>query len=1493
MNAFETIAESQDDPTQRGLEAALEGIAKAASFYEFENAWITGLRMVSASEGNDARDRVLEAAGRRLLALGPLQNDVARRGWLNQMAQEVSLRGEDQIGTDLAAVTAAELQEAFARASEDLLEIRESVASGEGLNEFAARSPRPAERVRDLGRIAEALRGSGMLALCSQDDYGLACDLARAMKPAVHLVPTVPESLRVSRDDLIRWAKSDRGEKEFPRLVRSLIAETEPSAEWIDMPGGTGTASSGLDGIVRCARGNRFVPVGKSVWELTTQQNGVTKKASEDYEKRVESSTPEQRAEIAYVAAACAPWTERRSFESERTGDDDFGRVRGLNVDNLEDWLQCAVATTVWMREQIGKPTAGIKLLSGWWRDWLESTTVPLDAGIVLAGRDKSAEILRERCRRARGIITVGGQVHRDEILAVVAAALLNGAPADAFGDMLFVDSHDAARQLLAAEALDGSTGLETDRSKAAMVVPSSDFAQRLPADSRHLMLVPLPGSTQADIVLAPVDGEVVTKHLEATEETGSNAYQLGAMARMSLMAVRRHLAKQPGLHAPRWASDGPDAPLRRCLLLGGWNEAREGDRRVVEQVVGIPYEEVTEALTRLDTGDAPMLRTGDLWHTVSPGDSWMLVRDHLASADLATFTATAQEVLTAADPLRELSDAEAFKARIDGVRAEYSFQFKRGIATTLALACSRPSDVPMCSAAATEWAEGVAWQALRAANEDATPNTWCAVAEVLPLLAEAAPAAVLELLRSCLAKSHAFATAMFADGDEDMFSSKPASPHFEVLRALEIIAWSPDHLLSAMDVLARLAEIDPGGSYMNGPANSLGSIMCPWMPHTSAEFDTRLDALRMLVRTHNSVAWKLMLSMLPSSHDTQFDGPHPQFRDWRSPRSAVLERKRRDMVEAVADSLIGNAGDEASRWVDLLSKLSGLPPATRTSAANVLARVVAEDPTEQFKSALWPVLRETVVRHRQFHDTWWALSETELEPFDRVLERLQPEDPVAAYGHLFTAWPRHIDGTAADAGHQAIEEAVRPRREAALRSVLSASGLNGTLEFAEAVEHPYQVGRTLAVCNPTLDSEVLRSMEDSSDATTRAALGYFDTRFGALGWDGIDQLITRGKPSPQVQANLLRSPPRTAQAWKRIDRFGPDVAAEYWTRVTSFELGWPDDLDELLDLSRRLRTAGRFDLAGNLLHMPSHDHTAEPAFAEEIADFLSLRVMHSDADNTYSVIELWELTKLLEVTDRHREHLGASRVALLEWQYYPLLQHERDFTASNLYRRMASDPEFFVQLVELAFKPANTSADEEALPSEEQQNLAVNAWQVLSEWPNGHFIPRISDADSASDAEDASTDSAERITETERGATVDAASLNLWIERARARLAEIDRLDIGDQQIGAALAASPVDPNGDWPSAAVRNLLECLESDDIDGGISMAIYNRRGVTTRGITDGGEQERELVDSYQAQSRKYRAWPRTAAVFAELARSYERDAGVADRQAESRRRGLPL
>ena len=316
-------------------------------------------------------------------------------------------------------------------------------------------------------------------------------------------------------------------------------------------------------------------------------------------------------------------------------------------------------------------------------------------------------------------------------------------------------------------------------------------------------------------------------------------------------------------------------------------------------------------------------------------------LRDQLSPSDLEGFVEIALDVLTASDPLRELTGEEALRAQIDGTKAKYSSQLKHGIATTLALAGSNPPTPHGQTTPDSNFAESTTRQLLRSAMEDATPSTWIAVTDTLPLTAEAAPAAVLESLRTCVAEQHAFTEAMFTDHDDNFFGFSASSPHLRILNALEVIAWSPDHLLAATDVLARLASIDPGGRYANRPDATLASILCPWMPSTSADAEVRLKAVRMLWQSHSSVAWPLMLSMLPRHHSVQTPGALPQYRDWRpSQRDVTLSERvapdeRTQTTTEIAAMLIDDVGGDPERWTDLIGRVGDLPVEARRSAVS------------------------------------------------------------------------------------------------------------------------------------------------------------------------------------------------------------------------------------------------------------------------------------------------------------------------------------------------------------------------------------------------------------------------------------------------------------------------------------------------------------------------------------------------------------------------------
>ena len=79
---------------------------------------------------------------------------------------------------------------------------------------------------------------------------------------------------------------------------------------------------------------------------------------------------------------------------------------------------------------------------------------------------------------------------------------------------------------------------------------------------------------------------------------------------------------------------------------------------------------------------------------------------------------------------------------------------------------------------------------------------------------------------------------------------------------------------------------------------------------------------------------------------------------------------------------------------------------------------------------------------------------------------------------------------------------------------------------------------------------------------------------------------------------------------------------------------------------------------------------------------------------------------------------------------------------------------------------------------------------------------------------------------------------------------------------------------DGTWPTLAVRTALERHDRDDMRRGFADGIYNKRGVTMRGLTDGGKQEYELADSFDGWAALLSdKWPRTAAVLRAVAEDY--------------------
>jgi hypothetical protein len=1255
----------------------------------------------------------------------------------------------------------------------------------------------------------------------------------------------MPDLSRIERAQLQSWADRVSAGSEFPRLVRRLILETSTEVVGLSFPAGEGVAAGDWDGSVRSGAATEFIPGGLSVWELSVRKD-VGTKADEDYEKRTATPDGSPTTEATYVAAALRPWTKRARWARDRSKEGHWAEVRAFGLDDIEMWLEDAPVTSAWFADLLELGPFGMRAVETWWRRWAAATSPPLPHDLLLAGRDNLIESLKGIISGPASVTTIAAP-SVEEIEAFLAAFAISLPEEDGgvLARMAFVDQVSTWR------ALEGSD-------RPLILVPTTEEVRKeIGGGSPHHILVPVLAGAGADQELPPVDPGTAGEAFKGTGVVDDErAEELSYLARRSLLAVRRNLAVSPALLSPAWAKSPADRTTRGALLSGRWNDAVPGDRAVIEKLTALDGEDLREALDALAAAEDPLVGIlNHSWALTSPFDAWLQLRGELRDGDLKRLEETVRTVLLEFDPALSMAPEDRWKAGLEGKKSAYSPALRLGLAESILLLAINGEQVS--GGRGADCAAYLVHVLGEEANKDSTGALWASIAPLLPRLAEAAPDAFLESLREATAGASPVIAPLFADPKDQSALFTAGSPHTHLLWALETLAWSDEHLGATVDALARLAEIDPGGSLSNRPAASLARIFCPWHPENKADNSRRLTVIDALRERHPAVAWKLMLSMLPESTAHHFPTAKPTYRGWVPPREQVTYAEYFELVGGIAERLAEDAGASAERWAKLITEGRDLPPGGREMIrAGISARI--EEFDANTRGELWEALRAFIANHREYADADWALGEEELKVYDELLVRLSPTGASERLRYLFDEHhPGLTSSGLEDLG--SFESELENRRAAAVDEIEAEGGVEAVLKLARGSQLPGTVGWAAAAGTKDRHDATMLPLLGSEDPTDQTIAGaFFSKRLLDDGWEVLGE-----EPlDPAVTARLLLAGRDPQEAWKIAEERGAEVEAAYWSEFSPYGLG--ADFPHLGFAARKLFDAGRPAAGLRLIGLYLRKDAVEDHLVPLIAGALDALLAGWEQDTGTGQLEgldTYDFAQLFKFLEAHVDVIGNQRLGQLEWGYLGALGFEP--FAPTLFRALADDPAFFVVVVSAVYKPA--SADR-AEPHEAEQRIAENGYRLLSSW---HRLPGT----------------------TEDG-DLDEKALLEWSEKARELLTAADRLEAGESQIGAILAYAPSDPDGTWPVEAVRNVLEALDSRLIEDGMRTEKYNSRGVVSKSLDAGGESEHELAEEFQRSADAFRdRWPRSAAVLRNLADSYRRDARRGDEEAEERRHGF--
>jgi hypothetical protein len=1255
----------------------------------------------------------------------------------------------------------------------------------------------------------------------------------------------------ITENHLDEFARTNAGTAQgvVVELIYRLIAASVPAPRERRFPLGDSINQHGPDGVLDCVTGFApFVPDGRSFWEIGVGLDAQSK-ASKDYQD-LTSATPEnvrRQASFVFVTPHSGrrgwshtwdtegqlAWLERKNAERK------WKRVLILDGTKLVDWLYHCPTVEMWLATQMGILHPHTTTPDLYWNDRRRIGEPPLlSPEVFLVGRDEARQKLKEVLSRSNLQLRLETYSPREtmDFVAAYIAALPEQERISILGHCVFILDEDAwtngihlppplvlvAGFLFEEEEQAGTALLQDARNRGHFVVYGGP-----PGGVPHPNRAPLPSPRQHQLQAA----------LEKSGYTSERARTLAHKGAGSLPSLLR-LLHHASLH-PQWASTGAAAALVIAQFLGSWQEDRDSDRKAVELLAGKSYGEWIARIREIASRpDAPLSYRHGAWKIVPRYEAWHALAPRVFDELLERFHRVAAQVLGELDPALELPKGERYLAPLQGKILSHSPRIRKGLAETVAMLGALGDVLVACTPGRPT---AVAALVVRELLKDRDWRSWASLDALLPLLAEGAPGEFLAALESALNSESSLIDALFAQETSDFGGHNYVSG---LLWALETLAWEPSFLTRVTLALAQMASRDPGGNWANRPFNSLVTIYLPWLPQTSAPLDKKQTALTTLANELPDQAWKLVLALLPKGHGFSMGSHRPSWRSWipQDYRDQITIEEYQQQISVYINLCLQLALAQDERLKELLAHLNELP---REAIDRVIEHLAArgEELRDEARLELWSAVEDLISEHKRFRDAHWALPVEILDRLGTVAANLEPRSPALVYQRLFTEKDFNLFDENEDEGYESKSRRLAERRTYAALEVFQKLGLSAVLEMARRVESPSRLGYALGSGRIVeLDGVLLPALIRSEESKVVQFLGgyvrgrFFDEQAGAL-W--LDRL-SLANWSPEDVARLLTWLPFREDVWTRADQLLADHADLYWKNTPAspyYEL-----TDSLYIAIGRLLDHGRPFAAIRALNMLLHRN-------RKIDVALATRAL-LDAVRPHEEAGIPDAYTVSELIKHIREH-GAEHRALvtIEWAYLGALDKHFGPGPVTLEKELSSNPSFFCDVLRLVFRSEHERDQPPKEASEQERNLATNAYRLLRTW---HRSPGVRDN------------------------SVDEAELNGWLDEVFELCEQSGHLFIAQVYIGHVLAHSPSGSGGEWPVDSVARILNRQDVEKMRQGLTTELFNMRGVHA---WDAGEGERRLAEKYhqQADAIEARGYHRVATAIRILGDHYLEDA----------------
>lgn len=1278
----------------------------------------------------------------------------------------------------------------------------------------------------------------------------------------------------VCASDLSSYFKTKiRGRVEFPQLIRILVRLNNPTLTKSYFHAGDNNERHGWDGVTHAESASLYVPAGDTIWELGAgSSEKPNKKADGDYSKSLEkknSLSEEERKKTTYIFVTPHNWPKAKDWAKGKALLEDYADVRAYDASDLEQWMEACPSAQVWFADKLGIDTKGISTLETHWRYWAKTTEPEMSASIF----NKSVEAFKDKLAgwlvgSSKDTFSICGGT-KEEVGAFLAACwVLDDELKDLMSNCLIV-SHDSDLSRLALS--------DPDIIPVALDAANAKSCARFFPERKIIIArdVSTSNKNQANIYIDLLDHEAFSNGLSDMGFNRSQIETLESSTNRSPTILRRVLARIPEDKEPGWVKciSNPRT-LIPVFLAGSWKKRKKEDVEFVSLLAEAcnagSYEDIEFEMSKLaNLEDAPVWIESDYRGVCSKLDCLYVLGPHISPDVVSTFLEIAEVLLSEYDPALDLDKKDRWAANIYEKTKKSSGALRSSIAQTLVLLAVHGG--AHLQASSNTKIQGQIDRVIANLLRDGSSDNWLSQNGLIRVYAEASPDSFLKAVQRELKADNSVFDVMFEPVSSTGFGASP--DRTDILWALELLAWSPGHVIEACYALAELCRYPCNDNWSNKPFSSLNDVLLSWHPHTTLETEERINLLDAIYQRYPSIGWDLAIANFNRFGFTT-GTCRPDWRDWAcGTDESVTYGEIWDYSSACRDLVLNHNAYNTEQLYKLLEVVDYFAPDGEEKILDIFSHWKLSANRNDFINVREKVRTGTFTRRGLIRQ---KKKQDRNEPiFDgsKLLDVLKPQDVIEKHGWLFL--DNYVEESMDDIhddhyDYQARDKRITLLRSEAMEDVWENKGSEGILELLEIAKDGFIVGWTLGGIKET-DQEISSLVHDvyvKAALTESHVYKSFVKGILAKRKDEVQKLFYLVEA--QAKALLTKFDagmfctlmPFSGATISFVESLGAFVDKTFWENVTPI---YHRDSDiEINGLIHQLLETGRPLDALRTVHSDCHSLETETIFK-----LLNEVVRYDPKPGETLDIDSYRTTKLIDEF-RARPDASENTIAQIEFAYAPvLIGTDARGCTPTLSKFLMKDPSQYFHLIATAYLRHDKVGDWEKFGLPEYERCRVNLAEVshkilenLDEIPGERF---------------------QTVAQQISGGIK-------WINEVLALAKENDRGVVARLVIGELLAHRPDKDNSVWPKPLVRALLDNFQDEDMARGFSIAKRNQRGVMMRPHPENGDQERAIAENFFDDAEKISIeYPFTAKILRDIAKSYEYEAERYDEEGRLQRR----